>query len=111
MSSGLLSLRSSFPKTLIFCHTIAECASMYQCIRRTAGKHFTEPPGYPDYHQFRLADMYIRASSEEMKKKVLASFMTAGSKLRIVMATTAFSMGVDCPDIQNIVHYGPSASN
>ena len=64
MSNGLLSLRTNFPKTLIFCHTIAECASMYQCIRRTAGNHFTEPSGYPDYHQFRLVDMYIiRASS------------------------------------------------
>lgn len=51
--------------------------------------------------------MYVRASSEEMKKKVLASFMTAGSKLQIIVATIAFSMGTDCPDIQNIVHYGP----
>ena len=110
MSSSLLSLRSNFPKTLIFCHTIAECASMYQCIRRTLGNHFTEPSGYPDYHQFRLVDMYTRASSEEMKKKVLASFMTAESKLRIVVATTAFGMGVDFPNIQNVIHYSPPAS-
>jgi len=44
--------------------------------------------------------MYTRASSEKMKKKVLRSFMTAGSKLRILIATAAFSMGIDCPDIQ-----------
>ena len=36
--------------------------------------------------------------------------MTAGSKLRIVVATTAFSMEINCPDIQNIIHYGPPAS-
>jgi len=72
--------------------------------------HFTEPSNYPDYHQFRLVDMYARAISEGMKKKVLASFMTTDSKLRIVIATTAFSMGIDCPDIRNVVHHGPPTS-
>lgn len=107
LSENLLSHRVKFPKTLIFCRTIAECASLYQAIRSKLGKDFTEPSGYPDYHKFRLVDMYTRASSNDMKKKVLASFMTAGGKLRIVIATTAFSMGIDCPDISNVIHYGP----
>ena len=96
-----------FPKTLIFCRTIAECASLYQAIRAKLGKDFTDPPGYPDYHKFRLVDMYTRASSKEMKKKVLASYMSTGGKLRIVLATTAFSMGIDCPDISNVIHFDP----
>jgi len=41
---------------------------------------------------------------------VLTSFMIPDGKLRIVVATTAFSMGIDCPDIRNIIHYGPPAS-
>ena len=69
-------------------------------------KHFTEPPGYPDSHQFRLVDIYTRTSSEKMKEKVLTSFITTGSKLTILIATTAFSMGVDCPDIRNVIYYG-----
>ena len=110
MSANLTTMRSGFPKTLIFCQTIADCASMYRTLRRMLGDHFTEPPKYPDYHQFRLVDMYTRASSEDMKEKVLTSFMTAGSKLRVVVATTAFSMGIDCPDIQNVIHHGPPPS-
>ena len=106
----LLSNRVNFPKVLIFCRTIAECAALYQAIRLKLGKHFTEPPGYPDLHRFRLVDMYTRASSSEMKKKVLASFMTSAGKLRIVIATTAFSMGIDCPDISKVIHYGPPAT-
>ena len=51
--------------------------------------------------------MYTRASSNDMKKKVLLSFMAVNGTLRIVIATTAFSMGIDCPDIVNVVHYGP----
>ena len=36
--------------------------------------------------------------------------MIPGGKLRIVIATTAFSMGIDCPDICNIIYYSPSTS-
>ena len=42
-----------------------------------------------------------------MRKKVLESFMIVGGKLRIVITTTAFSMGVDCPDVSKVIHYGP----
>jgi len=30
--------------------------------------------------------------------------------LRLLIATSAFSMGVDCPDIHNVVHFGPPIS-
>ena len=74
------------------------------------GKQFTEPPGYPDYHNFCVMDMYTRACSDEMCKNVLTSFMQPGGKPRLVVATMAFSMGVDCPDIVNVTHYGPPSS-
>ena len=50
--------------------------------------------------------MYTRASLLEMNEKVMASFKTPGSKLRIVIATIAFAMGVDCPDCWQILQYG-----
>jgi len=80
---------------------------MYQTIKRKLGKDFTEPAGYPDLHCFRLVDMFTRASKQEMKEKVLNSFIKADGKLRLVIATTAFSMGIDCPDIRNFIHFGP----
>ena len=36
--------------------------------------------------------------------------MTEGGKLRLVTATSAFNMGVDCPDICSVVHFGPPTS-
>ena len=107
LCEGLNQLRDKFPKTLIFCHSIAECATIYKAVRSNLGRSFTEPPGYPDYHCFRLLDMYTRACSDDMKAKVLESFMKTDGRLRIVIATMAFSMGVDCLDIKNVVHYGP----
>ena len=40
--------------------------------------------------------MYTWACLPHMQEKVLSSFSTAGSKLRLVVATTAFNMGIDC---------------
>ena len=99
--------RTNFPKTLIFCSTIAECSLIYRTLRTLLGDHFLVAPGYPDFHKHRMIDMYTRAMSDGMKKKVLESFMKDGGR---VIATSAFSMGVDCPDIHNIVHFGPPTS-
>ena len=107
---GLLNKRVGFPKSLIFCNSVSDCALLYEELRSRLGLNFTEPPGYPNYHCFRLIDMYVRASSAEMKKKVLMSFTEANSKLGIVIATTAFSMGIGCPDIRNVIHFGPPSS-
>ena len=109
-AENLYHMRTGFPKTLVFFSTIAECVTVYKYLKVKLGNHFTEPPGYPNYHNFWLMDMYTRGCSDEMRKKVLTSFMQPGGKLRLVVATMAFSMGVDCPDIVNVVHYGPPSS-
>ena len=44
-----------------------------------------------------------------MNQKVLASFKKQESKLRIVIATLTFGIGFDCPDIGQIIHYGPTS--
>ena len=48
-----------------------ECALLYEKLRSKLGVNFTEPPGNPNYHHFRLVDSYVRASSAEMIKKLL----------------------------------------
>ena len=54
--------------------------------------------------------MYTRASKVGMKEKVLTSFCDPKGRLRIVLATTAFGMGVDCADVRVSYHWGPPAS-
>ena len=33
-------------------------------------------------------------------------FCTTGGKLRLIVATTAFGLGIDCSDIQQVIHWG-----
>ena len=62
-----------------------------------------------DYTTF---DLWIctRASVRNMKEKILKSFASSNSKLRVVITITVFSMGIDCPNIRKVVHFGTPGS-
>ena len=67
------------------------------------GSHLTHLPGYPNAHKYRIVDLYTRRSTE---KAVLEEFVKIGTHLSVVVATTAFGMGVDCPNIRQVIHWG-----
>lgn len=98
--------RINFPKTLVFCRSCKECGELYVAILDKLGKAVTEPPGYPNFLEFRLVSMYTRPSKSSYKELVLSLFRNTRSKLRVVIATTAFSMGIDIPDIRQVYHWG-----
>jgi len=110
ISSNLAASKTEYPKTILFCQTYKDVSDLYAAFIKHLGKDKTEPAGYPNLLQFRLVTMYTRASTDSMKKAVLSAFTQPGSTLRIVIATTAFSMGIDCPDIHQIIHWGPPCS-
>ena len=94
------------PKTLIFCRRYDDCSGLYLTLVGKLGRSITYPAGYPNIQQFRVIDMYTRASTPELKERIIAAFATPESKLRVVIATTAFGMGIDCSDIRQVIHWG-----
>ena len=50
-------------------------------------------------------DIFTSVTDQSQKDGILDAF-TRDSQLRIVIATIAFGMGIDCPDVQQIVHIG-----
>ena len=50
--------------------------------------------------------MYTRASTEQFKETVTSLFSKRSSTLRVIIATAAFGMGIDYPDIDQIMHWG-----
>lgn len=99
-----------YPKTIVFLRRYTDYAALYQSLKRKLNGHITFPPNYPVLQQFAVLLMYTRASKVGMKEKVLTSFCDPKGRLRIVLATTAFGMGVDCTDVRVIYHWGPPAS-
>ena len=54
--------------------------------------------------------MFTRCTQTAVKVHIISEFAKRDGTLRVVIATIAFGMGVDCPNISCVVHWGPSES-
>lgn len=61
--------------------------------------------GSPDYVKYRVVDMFTHCTHASVKKKIVEQF-SIESPLRVVIATIAFGMGMNCRDIRQIIHWG-----
>lgn len=50
--------------------------------------------------------MFTACTHHEVKNSILRQFCVPDSTLRIVIATVAFGMGLDCPNVHRIIHWG-----
>ena len=102
--------RATMSRTIIYCKRYEEVTTIYRLFKRLMGKSFTEPVSAPDLPQYRLVDMYTKCTDVSVKEKIVDHFAQPDSRLRIVIATVAFGMGLDSPNVSNVIHWGPSAS-
>jgi ATP-dependent DNA helicase RecQ len=58
--------------------------------------------------QCRLIDMFSACTHSSVKNGILQSFPDCNSTLRVIVATVVFGMGLDCPNIRRVIHWGPS---
>ena len=94
------------PRIMIFCKRKSDCPKLYMYFKMCMGAYFTNPPGSSsDVVEARLVDMFFKGTDEDIKKKIIACF-TKKSNLRIVICTDAFGMGINCHDVQLVIHYG-----
>ena len=106
MMELLKSKHVTFPRTIIYCRKLSECGSVYVQFRDCLGEHFTAPVGTPDFPEYRVVDMFHSKTETAVKANILELFCRP-SHLRVVIASTAFGMGIDCTDVHQIVHLAP----
>ena len=106
LAHELLDLRDKSPKTVLYCRTLLECAEVYALLKQCLGPNITEPPGLPNILEFRLINLFTAASTAEMREKVLAEFSKKETALRLLIATSAFGLGIDISDITRIINWG-----
>lgn len=81
------------------------CANIYIFFKAELGDNITEPTHGPNLAKFKLVDVFTSVTDQHQKDGIINAF-TKDSQLRIVIATVAFGVGIDCPDIRQIVHIG-----
>ena len=79
--------------------------TIYHFFGRSLGEGFTEPPGAPDLPRLRLVDMFSHCTHDSVKTTIITQF-TMDSPLRVVVVIIAFGMGINCPDLWQIIHCG-----
>lgn len=94
------------PKTIIFCNTISEVSSVVNWLLFKLEKHAYSPTTSNNKEDL-LIGIYHSMSWKSNKESIMKSLITNGSK-RIIVATTALSMGVNFPDIKYILNWGPA---
>ena len=105
LAKQLAEKRTDMGRTIIFCRKYTEVTATYHFFKRTLCADFTEPPDAPDLARFRLVDMFTHCTHDSVKSSIMERF-TMQSSLRIVIAAVAFGMGIDCPDVRQIIHWG-----
>ena len=68
LSEEMKAKQASFPKTVVYVRTFADCSNIYILLKHNLGKYFTDPPGY------RLIDMFTAIQTREKKDEVLKLF-------------------------------------
>ena len=56
--------------------------------------------------QYRMVDVFTAASDTDVREEILVEFCKSNSNLRLLIASTAFGLGIDCMDIHRIINYG-----
>ena len=77
-------------------------------MRDRLGREITNPIRAPDKSKYRMLDMFTSCTHPNVKESILNAFLDPDSHLRVVIATIAFGMGLDCPNVRTIIHWGPS---
>ena len=106
LSDELLLKRAEAPKTVLFCRSLQHCANLFATIKRLLGKNITEPPETSPHLSNCLVSVFTSVSTTLMRELLLQEFSIPSTKLRLLIATTAFGLGVDCPDIECIINWG-----
>jgi len=107
LSTELLEKRTMATKTIVFCRSLKECGKMCITLKKLLGNNITEPPGLPDsFLQFRLIDVFTAASDYDVQEEIIAEFCKDNTNLWLIIASTAFGLGIDCKDIMRVINYG-----
>ena len=104
LATELLQNGTGTAKTIIYCQSFTQVSAVFEILLQHLGKAIHVPYGVRDGEN-RLVEMFSSAVDSSTKARVLRLFMKA-SKLRVVVGTIAFGLGVDIPEVRRVIFWG-----
>ena len=98
--------RKQMERVIIFGQTYEDCTHTYMFFRSRLGKEMSDPVGVPHLPDYRLVYMFTACTHTDVKNTILQLYQKSDSCLRVVIATIAFGMGLDCPNVRRVIHWG-----
>ena len=97
--------RISFERVIIYCQTIKICANIYGVFKEELGQdmYFSN-----DDITSGMVEMYHSRIDELNWDNIVKDFSNPNGHIRVLIATIAYGMGINCQGVKSIVHYGPS---
>ena len=96
----------SCKRTMIFCQTRKQCALLYSAFQESLGNEFYLN-GQPNPKE-RLMEMFHAGTPVSVKKHIVSNILEIGGHIRVIACTVAFGMGVNCKEVHQVIHFGPS---
>ena len=97
-------------KSVIFCRMYAHFNKIstiaVSALHESGVSHLLMPEGEVQ----PTCQIFSACTEEKVKNNIITTFTDLQSTLRVVIATIAFGMGLDAPNVYRIIHYGPSDS-
>ena len=94
-------------RTIIYCQTIKQCSHLFRMFELALGDSLYHGKNDP---RNRLVDMMHSGTPSSVKDNVLDQFADQTKCLRVLIATIAYGMGVNCKGVTRVIHFGPSKS-
>ena len=93
-------------RLVVYCRSLDVCANLYAHFHLTLDEHSYYPTGSPKLSDYRLFGMFHSKTPQHNKDVIIASLMKNDGVVRVVFATMALGMGIDCVGLTQTIHYG-----
>lgn len=95
------------PRILVYTQSVPVCSAIFTFLMRRLKNLAFWPHDARQISRNRMVAMYHAGTDQTIQKTVLDSLGKPDGIVRVVLATSALSMGVDFKELHLVVHYGP----
>ena len=106
IARALLEQNIDYPVTIVYI-PLRFCGFAYKLFEHVLGVAQYFPLGSPSIPANRLFAQFHAPRTKEMKEEILKQLCSGRSVVRVLFATVAIGMGVDIPNIPQVIHFGP----